>query len=556
MTPELSDGDSRDAQNGVSFDVLPGAMQHIPSSPTDRHAMQTSGSPSQAEQSGTVGIWLGGTIGSGVEMKDVTDPKTGITKMEEVSVPGMFSGEDFNHLFGPQLGNTHLQWHVPAEFPEKGIDSTNMTENQMHAIAKLVYKLMMSRHTEGIVIAHGTDTMANTAQYLSYAFPTPRVPVVLTGSQIRPGDPQTDAIKNVALALRVARENAAEIMLAFNGKVFRGSSVQKNRAIDIDAFNSPHEPPLAQLVGTHLKHSLQPDQFRTRATYFDGTVPFYPGLSGSCRIVEMSPSLNDPQAIRKECEGYEGVIIKGYAAGNMPERIQPTLDKLAQDAVIIIVPSAETEGERETLYETSPAVGNSATLFARGMLASAAHTKFRWLHAQKTKAGILDPKKGTQWIRERFLMNFGGDATGARLPEISNHLLLKHAVTSKIKIASDAAHKAPESEKAHLIVDAMFKERMNWLRKKVKEFDFKNPQIEAEWISQRSGLEFPLVKEKGKMVLPSDSELCEMLNSPRIYGASEMPIRLSDGTYQFGNPNAVTATRMIIDTHIGYISQS
>jgi len=54
---------------------------------------------------------------------------------------------------------------------------------------------------DGIVILHGTDTMAYTASMLSFMLRNIDKPVVITGSQLPIGHPQTDAKLNLLHAL-------------------------------------------------------------------------------------------------------------------------------------------------------------------------------------------------------------------------------------------------------------------------------------------------------------------------------------------------------------------
>src|SRR5690606_29594279 len=57
---------------------------------------------------------------------------------------------------------------------------------------------------DGIVISHGTDTLEDTAYYLECVLESPRVPVVLTGSQRVPDEVGTDAYANLRRAIEVA----------------------------------------------------------------------------------------------------------------------------------------------------------------------------------------------------------------------------------------------------------------------------------------------------------------------------------------------------------------
>ena len=59
---------------------------------------------------------------------------------------------------------------------------------------------------DGIVITHGTDTMAYTAAALTYLLENLGKPVIITGSQYSMVDSETDAIQNLNDAIHFVSE--------------------------------------------------------------------------------------------------------------------------------------------------------------------------------------------------------------------------------------------------------------------------------------------------------------------------------------------------------------
>ena len=60
------------------------------------------------------------------------------------------------------------------------LDSSNITPEQWQLIARSVFE--NKDRFDGIVISHGTDTMAYTASAVTFMLPNISVPVVFTGS--------------------------------------------------------------------------------------------------------------------------------------------------------------------------------------------------------------------------------------------------------------------------------------------------------------------------------------------------------------------------------------
>ena len=82
-----------------------------------------------------------------------------------------------------------------------------------------------------VVIIHGTDTMALTAQVLGAA--ALGKTIVLTGAMIPYEIANSDALFNLGFACGTAQTLAAGVYVAMNGQIFAWDNVQKNRAIGV-----------------------------------------------------------------------------------------------------------------------------------------------------------------------------------------------------------------------------------------------------------------------------------------------------------------------------------
>src|SRR4051812_33591303 len=71
------------------------------------------------------------------------------------------------------------------------LGSSDIRPQHWSKLAERVWRAL--READGVVITHGTDTMAWTASALSFMLPGLRKPVVLTGSQRPLGAVRTDA---------------------------------------------------------------------------------------------------------------------------------------------------------------------------------------------------------------------------------------------------------------------------------------------------------------------------------------------------------------------------
>ena len=97
------------------------------------------------------------------------------------------------------------------------LDSSNITPQEWQLIAEAVFTKRLGY--DGIVISHGTDTMAYTASAITFMLPNIDVPVVFTGSQLPLADMLSDGPDNLRTAFAMAASGHAGVFLAFDRKV-------------------------------------------------------------------------------------------------------------------------------------------------------------------------------------------------------------------------------------------------------------------------------------------------------------------------------------------------
>lgn len=103
------------------------------------------------------------------------------------------------------------------------VDSLDMTEADRELIARNCREVP----EDHIVITHGTDTMAATAELLTREVPDKTI--VLTGAMIPIAFGSSDGLFNLGGALTAVQILPAGAWVVMNGRVFEGSRVRKNR---------------------------------------------------------------------------------------------------------------------------------------------------------------------------------------------------------------------------------------------------------------------------------------------------------------------------------------
>lgn len=131
------------------------------------------------------------------------------------------------------------------------IDSSAATPHDWQHLAATIAD-RLGRHA-GIVVLHGTDTLAWSAASLAYQLQGLDRPVVVTGA-MRPLEAEgSDALDNIELALRyAARPELQEVSVAFAGRLLRGVRARKIHSDNDDAFASPNYPLMGERVGDDI----------------------------------------------------------------------------------------------------------------------------------------------------------------------------------------------------------------------------------------------------------------------------------------------------------------
>lgn len=215
--------------------------------------------------------------------------------------------------------------------------SENMTSREWDAIGGAVHD-RITKGYEGVVIAHGTDTMGYTAAALSFVLQRPPVPVVLVGAQRSSDRPSSDAATNLLGALSVAgKAPFAEVVVAMHAwhsddviAVHRGTRVVKLHTSSRDAFQSVNSRPIAYVKEGRVIVKAEKLNPRGATGYsyqpgFDERVillKFFPGMKGS--VLQLLAE-----------RGYRGFVLEGTGLGHVASSWIPVIRQLTSDGAFI-----------------------------------------------------------------------------------------------------------------------------------------------------------------------------------------------------------------------------
>lgn len=126
------------------------------------------------------------------------------------------------------------------------MSSENMNDDSWLTIAKRVSELLDSSKVDGVVITHGTDTIEETAYFLSLTINSKK-PIVLVGAMRPSSSTSADGPLNLYNAVAVATNNEAKnkgALVVFNDQIHSARDVTKSHTTNVAAFESPSFGPI------------------------------------------------------------------------------------------------------------------------------------------------------------------------------------------------------------------------------------------------------------------------------------------------------------------------
>lgn len=278
------------------------------------------------------------------------------------------------------------------------IDSSQLSFPHWRQIAQIIKKNI--DRINGVVITHGTDTLAYTASALSYMLMNLPAPVILTGAQKPLSNVRSDARANFINAVELATSpDIKEVAVFFDDKLMRGNRTVKTHINHFDAFDSPNYPLLAKAgidIEIYSRNLLTPGGLFHLFDQLDNSIAVYKSFPG-CTNLHFQP----PEDIR-------AILLIGYGAGTFTLETGELLKRIdswiAEEKLVVLMSETRAGKLAPRLYESGAEIMKRGALHTGDMTFEAAITKLMFLLGQYKEPGI---------IRRNFTKSLAGEqATG------------------------------------------------------------------------------------------------------------------------------------------------
>lgn len=298
-----------------------------------------------------------------------------------------FQPEDFLEMF-PTVGEiANITTTKVAN-----IMSEDMRFSHYQQIAKAIEE-QVKKGVDGIIVGHGTDTLAVTAATLAFMFESLPIPVLLVGAQRSSDRPSTDAYLNLQCAAQfIAKTDFAGIGICMHSSasddacyILPPTKTRKLHTTRRDAFKAVGAKPIASVTAkgevtfhaSYTKRSKSP-------------VVVHPKMEDKVAVirsyVNMGPELIEALTAKK----FKGLVLEatglGQAPTNIPEHL-PNYEALkkfiAQGGVVALTSQCIWGRVHPDVYTNCRRLSDIGVVFCEDMLTDTAFVKLAWLLANK-----------------------------------------------------------------------------------------------------------------------------------------------------------------------------
>jgi L-asparaginase len=252
--------------------------------------------------------------------------------------------------------------------------SPQITPDDMLSLSKYIENISKQNMYDGFVITHGTDTLEETAYFLSLYNPIPSKPIVFTGSMRNFSDIAYDGLINLVSALLVASHKKASeygVLVVLNDSIFLAREVTKSHTVALDTFKSFDFGPIGYVDDYEIlfyRDYHHDETFSKPSDLSHKVLPYktFTGDSGETLLLAK--------------DHYEGFVIEGFGRGNVPDTLIPAIQTLLNAHKQVMITSRTPMGR---VYGTYPYDGGGGHLVKLGCVLSP------MLNTQKARIYLL-----------------------------------------------------------------------------------------------------------------------------------------------------------------------
>ena len=221
--------------------------------------------------------------------------------------------------------------------PEINIDSNEMTHEKWLILKNNIEEILSDDTIDGAVVTHGTDTLDETAYFLTLTLNTPK-PVVLTGAMRPATATSADGPFNLCLACHGESYNRGVLAL-FSNTIYSGRDIEKVNNFKIDAFDQRSLGCLGYMQDQEVYFYTQTSKIHTIKSRFNKRIDSIKSVA-----IAFYYSGADAKILYDLASDHEGIVIAGSGSGNYSQAWLKAIEELSEKGTIFVRSSRISQG--------------------------------------------------------------------------------------------------------------------------------------------------------------------------------------------------------------------
>lgn len=248
----------------------------------------------------------------------------------------------------PSLSGDELIKNFPRNIPDTEIEveeysnipSPWISPNDMLNISKKINSL--SGNYDGVILTHGTDTLEETAYFLSLTVKVD-FPVVLTAAMRAAPDLGMDGPRNLFDSCKVIlckRAKKIGVVVVINDEIFSPRDVTKISTTSISAFTAPNYGCIGIIDRDVIffTNNLKDDIIETNS------------IETEVDLIKVVAGSDSSYIYSSLKSGAKGIVIEALGRGNVPPLMLPGIEKALKDGIPVIIAPRVLQGRVAPSY--------------------------------------------------------------------------------------------------------------------------------------------------------------------------------------------------------------
>ena len=220
--------------------------------------------------------------------------------------------------------------------------SRDHSSTEKHGNEKNNIEEILSDDTiDGAVVTHGTDTLDETAYFLTLTLNTPK-PVVLTGAMRPATATSADGPFNLYQAICLACHGESYnrgVLALFSNTIYSGRDIEKVNNFKIDAFDQRSLGCLGYMQDQEVYFYTQTSKIHTVKSRFNKRIDSIKSVA-----IAFYYSGADAKILYDLASSHEGIVIAGSGSGNYSQAWLKAIEELSEKGTIFVRSSRISQG--------------------------------------------------------------------------------------------------------------------------------------------------------------------------------------------------------------------